>query len=177
MHPRLSYTYKNDLSVQRTIFTEQTDSYYKYYLHVALWQFGLFLSFTRSKPKLKASSDLLTSAEVKGEVLSSLQVRCCFVHQLPETSAGSRCDSTAVGKVCRRRLVQRFLLDPDRGAADGLAVPQVATQDVLAELGRVDPPAAGRLHAEALLEETLQDLQTDRRTAAVSGYLRYDSQV
>lgn len=32
-------------------------------------------------------------------------------------------------------LVQRFLLDPDRGAGDGLAGPQVPAQDVLAELG------------------------------------------
>lgn len=56
-------------------------------------------------------------------------------------------------------LVQRFLFDPDRGAGDGVAVPQVTTQDVLAELGRVDPPAAGRLDAEALLKQTLQDLR------------------
>lgn len=61
-----------------------------------------------------------------------------------------------------KSLVQRFLFDPDRGTGDGLAVPQVAAQDVLAELGRVDSPAAGRLHAEAFLEETLKDLQTDR---------------
>lgn len=55
--------------------------------------------------------------------------------------------------------VQRFLFDPDR--ADGLAVPQVATQDVLAKLGRVDPPAAGGLDAEAFPEEAFKDLLTD----------------
>lgn len=43
-------------------------------------------------------------------------------------------------------------------------MPQVATQDVLAELGRIDPPAAGRLDAEALLKQTLQDLQAGGRT-------------
>lgn len=68
----------------------------------------------------------------------------------------------------RQRLVQRFLFDPDGGAGDGLAVPQVATQDVLAELGRVNAPATGRLHAEALLKETLQDLQG--RTVNVTQY-------
>lgn len=57
-------------------------------------------------------------------------------------------------------LVQRLLFDPDRGAADGLAVSEVAAQDVLAELGRVDSSAAGRLDAEALLEQPLQNLRT-----------------
>lgn len=42
-------------------------------------------------------------------------------------------------------------------------MPQVPAQDVLAELGRVDAPAAGRPDAEALLEETFEDLRTDRR--------------
>lgn len=56
-------------------------------------------------------------------------------------------------------LVQRFLFDPDGSAGDGLAVSQVATQDVLAELRRVDSPAAGRLDAETFLKQTLEDLQ------------------
>lgn len=55
-------------------------------------------------------------------------------------------------------LVQRFLLDPDGGAGDGLAGPQVPAQDVLAELGRVHPPAAGGPDGEALLEEAFKDL-------------------
>lgn len=74
--------------------------------------------------------------------------------------------STQTVNKVRWWLVQRFLFDPDGGAGDGLAVPQVTTQDVLAELGRVDPPTAGRLQAETLLKQTLQDLQrqTDRQT-------------
>lgn len=47
-------------------------------------------------------------------------------------------------------------------------MPQVATQNVLTELGRVDPPAAGRLDAEAFLEETFEDLRTNRQRS-VSG--------
>lgn len=35
----------------------------------------------------------------------------------------------------KKTLVQRFLLDPDGGAVEGRAVPQVPAQDVLAELG------------------------------------------
>lgn len=65
-----------------------------------------------------------------------------------------------------RWLVQRFLFDPDGGAAGGLAVPQVATQDVLTELGRVNPPTTGCLEVEALLKQTLQDLQADRQTVS-----------
>lgn len=61
----------------------------------------------------------------------------------------------------KKSLVQRFLLDPDGGAVEGRAVPQVPAQNVLAELGRVDAPTAGRPDAEALLEETFEDLQTD----------------
>lgn len=63
----------------------------------------------------------------------------------------------------KKSLVQRFLLDPDGGAVEGQAVPQVPAQDVLAELGRVDAPAAGRPDAEALLEEAFEDLRRDRR--------------
>lgn len=91
----------------------------------------------------QAPQPLIHTEEVKGHSescdASSLQVRC---------SPG-----------VLRSSVQRFLFDPDRGAGDGLAMPQVTTQDVLAELGRVDPPAAGRLDAEAFLEQTLQDLR------------------
>lgn len=53
------------------------------------------------------------------------------------------------------------MLNPDWRADDGLAVLQVTTQHVLAELGRVDAAAAGRLDFEALQEEALEDLQGD----------------
>ena len=75
----------------------------------------------------------------------------------------TRTADTVCSSCGRPVLVQRFLFDPDRGTGDGLAVPQVATQHVLTELRRVDPPAAGRLDAEALLEQTLQDLWEQSR--------------
>lgn len=68
-----------------------------------------------------------------------------------------------------RPSVQRFLFDPDRAAASGSAETQLATQNVLAELGRVDAAAAGRLDAEAFLKEALQDLQEHMESQVSSG--------
>lgn len=59
------------------------------------------------------------------------------------------------GASSRCCLVERLLLDPDRGAGDRLAPHEVATEDVLAELGRVHSAATGRLDAEAPLEQPL----------------------
>ncbi|TNN62206.1 hypothetical protein EYF80_027586 [Liparis tanakae] len=55
-------------------------------------------------------------------------------------------------------LVQRFLFYPD-GRVEAETPPVLATQHVLAELGRVHAAAARRRHAEAFLEQTLQDLR------------------
>ena len=45
-----------------------------------------------------------------------------------------------------------------------VAAAVLPTQHVLAELGGVDPAAAGRRHAEALQEEALQHLGRQRHT-------------
>lgn len=65
--------------------------------------------------------------------------------------------------------VQRFLFDPDRAAASGPAETQLATQNVLAELGRVDAAATGCLDAEAFLKEALQDLQEHMESQVSTG--------
>lgn len=56
--------------------------------------------------------------------------------------------------------VQRFLFYPD-GGVDGETPPVLATQHVLAELGRVHAAATRGGHAEALLEEALQNLRRE----------------
>lgn len=55
------------------------------------------------------------------------------------------------------RLVQRLLFYPD-GCVAGLTPSIFPTQDVFAELGGVHTPAAWRHHAEAFLEQSLQNL-------------------
>ena len=69
--------------------------------------------------------------------------------------------------MCWRGLVQWFLFDPDGRAGDGLAPDEVATHDVLAELGGVHAAAARPLHREALLEQPLQHLR--QRSEVSSG--------
>lgn len=56
--------------------------------------------------------------------------------------------------------VQRFLFYPD-GGVDGETPPVLATQHVLAELGRVHAAAARGGHAETFLEEALENLRRD----------------
>lgn len=74
----------------------------------------------------------------------------------------------------RVTLVQRLLLYPD-GRVHGLTPPVLAAQHVLAELGRVHAAAAGRSHAEALLEETLQHLKDKQRGSKLT--CKHDSRL
>lgn len=56
-------------------------------------------------------------------------------------------------------LVQRFLFYPD-GSIDGETPPVLATQHILAELGRVHTASTRCCHAETFLEKALQNLKT-----------------
>lgn len=56
--------------------------------------------------------------------------------------------------------VQRFLFYPD-GGVDGETPPVLATQHVLAELGRVHAAATRGGHAETFLEEALENLRRE----------------
>lgn len=59
-------------------------------------------------------------------------------------------------------LVQGFLFYPD-GSIDGETPPVLATQHVLAELGRVHAAPTRCRHAETFLEKALQNLKTRGR--------------
>lgn len=58
--------------------------------------------------------------------------------------------------------VQGFLFYPD-GSVDGETPPVLATQHVLAELGRVHASSTGGRHAETFLEKALQNLKKKRK--------------
>lgn len=148
MHPVASlHAYiKKKRPFHSFVYTNQA-AHIKHYLHLSVWLVSLIRinneRHSTQTDALEASLDLICRGQTSlTDTLSSMSL--C-------TSCWTRDKS----------LVQRFLFDPDRGTGEGLAVPQVATQDVLTELGRVDSPTAGRLDAEAFLEETLEDLQTD----------------
>lgn len=59
-------------------------------------------------------------------------------------------------------LVQGFLFYPD-GSVDGETPPVLATQHVLAELGRVHAASTRCRHTETFLEKALQNLKTRGR--------------
>lgn len=61
--------------------------------------------------------------------------------------------------------VQRFLFYPD-GGVDGETPPVLATQHVLAELGRVHAAATRGGHAETFLEEALENLRREEADGA-----------
>lgn len=152
MYPVASaHTYKNMTFSfvcihKRAVFKQA--AHIKYYLHVD--QFDSSLCRGVMWPKLMLSK---------------------YLSILDSTISRTRHQSVSVYVSCwtrRKSLVQRFLFDPNRGAGEGLAVPQVATQHILTELGWVDAPAAGRLDAEAFLEEAFEDLRTSTQQS-VSG--------
>lgn len=149
MYPVASaHTYKNMTFSficihKRTVFTKQP-AHIKYYLHVD--QYDSLVCRGVMWPKLMLSE---------------------YLSILDSTVSQTRHQSVSVYVscwTCGKSSVQRLLFDPDRGAGEGLAVPQVATQNILTELRWVDAPPAGRLDAEAFLEETFEDL-ADKQTA------------
>lgn len=89
---------------------------------------------------------------------------CACVHVFVSKCVQLSCwDSGSEGRSVRQcdehvSLVQRLLFYPE-GRVHVLAPPVLTTQHVLAELRWVDSAPAWRRHAEALLEQTLQDLQ------------------